>query len=182
MIEFAPHLTVELHRQHKSGLQAHSRWLPLLAATAIAGFFLMRNIQDNGERIRNADSLGSVAIATMLLKASSAGTLGPPQSSAPILSFKPTHSPAKEAFQVGDALVHVSYLVGSGSPTPPPLARLPLRPPVRFGREGLRGLTDWNRTNLRVGEFRAAFFRKGKLEVLAIQGVVELVRITGAVP
>ena len=83
---------------------------------------------------------------------------------------------------MGDALAHVTYLVGSGSPTPPPLARLPLRPPVRFGREGLRGLTDWNRTNLRVGEFRAAFFRKGKLEVLAIQGVVELVRITGAVP
>jgi hypothetical protein len=60
--------------------------------------------------------------------------------------------------------------------TPPPLARLPQRTPVRFGRKGLRDLTDWHRTNLRVGEFRAAFFRKGDLEVLAIQGAVELVR------
>ena len=74
--------------------------------------------------------------------------------------------------------LHAEYAarVSGNAFTPPPLARLPQRTPVRFGRKGLRDLTDWHRTNLRVGEFRAAFFRKGDLEVLAIQGAVELVR------
>ena len=119
VIEFSPHLKQELRRQRKSGLQARSRWFPLLAAAAIAGFFLMQNLRDDGGSIRSADSLGSVAIATMLLNANMDGTSGTPQSDSPFLSFKPTTSPAKEAYQAGYSLAHVTFLVGSGSTTPP---------------------------------------------------------------
>jgi len=62
---------------------------------------------------------------------------------------------------------------------PQKLARLPVRTPVAFGRKGFRELVGWKQTNLRVGEFRAAFFSKGDLDVLAIQGRVELVRQRG---
>lgn len=119
VIEFAPHLTAELRRQRKSGLQSRSRWFPLLAAAAIAGFFLMQNLRDDGGQILSSDSLGSVAIATMLLKASTDTTTGISQSTAPFLSFKPTHSPAKEAYQAGYSLAHVTFLIGSGNPAPP---------------------------------------------------------------
>ena len=119
MIEFAPHLKAELRRQRKSGLQSRSRWFPLLAAAAIAGFFLMQNLRDDGGQILSSDSLGSVAIATMLLKASTDTTTGISQSTAPFLSFKPTHSPTKEAYQAGYSLAHVTFLVGSGSTTTP---------------------------------------------------------------
>ena len=118
VIEFAPHLKAELRRQCKSGLQSRSRWFPLLAA-AIAGFFLMQNLRDDGGQILSSDSLGSVAIATMLLKASTDTTTGISQSTAPFLSFKPTHSPTKEAYQAGYSLAHVTFLVGSGSTTTP---------------------------------------------------------------
>ena len=118
VIEFAPHLTAELRRQRKRGWQRHSRWFPLLAA-AIAGFFLMQNLRDDGGQILSSDSLGSVAIATMLLKASTDTTTGISQSTAPFLSFKPTHSPTKEAYQAGYSLAHVTFLVGSGSTTTP---------------------------------------------------------------
>jgi tetratricopeptide (TPR) repeat protein len=75
-------------------------------------------------------------------------------------------------------LLHAEHAArqSGGHFNPLPLDRLPLRPPVSFDRQGLRDLADWKRTNLRVGEFRAAFFSKGGLEVLAIQGAVELVR------
>ncbi|HIL14578.1 MAG TPA: hypothetical protein EYG15_00510 [Deltaproteobacteria bacterium] len=119
VIEFAPHLKVELRRQRKSGLQGHSRWFPLLAAAAIAGFFLMQNLRDDGGQILSSDSLGSAAIATMLLKASTDTTTGISQTTAPFLSFKPTHSPTKEAYQAGYSLAHVTFLVGSGSTTTP---------------------------------------------------------------
>ena len=119
VIEFAPHLTAELRHQRKRGWQRHSRWFPLLVAAAVTGFFLMQNLRDDGGQILSSDSLDSVAIATMLLKASTDTTTGISQSTAPFLSFKPTHSPTKEAYQAGYSLAHVTFLVGSGSTTTP---------------------------------------------------------------
>lgn len=126
VIEFAPHLTAELRRQRKRGLLAHSRWLPLLAAAALAGFFLMRPLPVPDGKLRNGEELGAVAIATKLLQRHVYDLSESSLSTMPVLSFKPAHSPAKEAYQAGYSLAHVTFLVSSGNPAPPSEASQPI--------------------------------------------------------
>jgi len=119
VIESAPRLTAELRRQRKSGLLAHSRWLPLLAAAALAGFFLMRTLPTPDGNLRQPEGLGAIAIATKLLQRHVYDLSGASLSTVPVLSFKPAHSPAQKAYQAGYSLAHVTFLVGSGSSAPP---------------------------------------------------------------